>query len=126
MDEGPDAPIEAGDSAEEVHFGKEPVGLAVGDRAAIQVFVVAGEIFAEKAATLETGGEDGEVAFEAAPFCEVVGDVEGGGRGRGVFVVDEFDGFDGGRACGAGCVRLNDDVAAQEIAVAEDELYDWC
>ena len=90
--------------------------------------MVAGEVFAEETAALGSGGQDVVVAVETAPFGEVVGDVEGGGGGGGVFVVDEGDGFDdGGWGCFAGFavfVGVDDDVAAEEVAVAEYELWD--
>lgn len=57
-----------------------------------EVGLVAGEVVAEEAAALGARGEGGVGAFETAPFGEVVGDVEGGGRGGCVFVVDEGDG----------------------------------
>ena len=37
-------------------------------------------------------GQDAEITVEAAPFGEVVCDVEGSGRGGRVFVVDKGDG----------------------------------
>lgn len=64
------------------------------------------DVFVDEGSARGAGGEDAVVAVEAAPFGEVVGDVEGGGGGDGVFVVDEGYGFDGG---GAG---LDDYVAA--------------
>lgn len=98
MDEGPDAPVETGDAAEEVDFGEQAVDGLVGGCGGLvrgvggEVGLVAGEVFAEEAAALGARGEGVVGAFETAPFGEVVGDVEGGGRGGGVFVVDEADG----------------------------------
>ncbi len=54
----------------------------------------------------------------------MIGYVEGGGGGDGVFVVYEGDGFDGG-GLGLSCVGgvwEEDYVAAEEVGVAEDEL----
>ena len=82
--------------------------------------VIAREILVEERAALRASWKDGVVAFETAPFGEVVGDVEGGGgRGR-VFVVDEGDGVGlvGIGECGRR--RLDDYVGGEEVAVAED------
>lgn len=104
MDEGPDAPVEAGEAAEAVDFVQELGDCGVGDCGGAwggevrglafggEVRVVAEEVFAQERAPLGAGGEDGVVAVETAPFGEVVGDVEGGGGGGGVFVVDEVYG----------------------------------
>ena len=53
--------------------------------------MIAGEILMEKRASLGTGWKDAVVAVKASPFCEMVGDIEGGWRGSGIFVVDEGD-----------------------------------
>ena len=85
---------------------------------------VGGDVFGEEGAADGAGGEDVEVAGETAPFGEMVGYVEGGGGGDGVFVIYESDGFDGG-GLGLACVGgagEEDYVAAEEVGVAEDEL----
>lgn len=56
---------------------------------------VAADVFGDETAAGRACGKDAVVAVETAPFGEVVGYVEGGGGGDGVFVVDEGDGFDG-------------------------------
>ena len=56
--------------------------------------MVALEVITQERATLRAGGQDGVVAFKAAPFGEMVCYVEGrGGRGC-IFVVDEGNNFD--------------------------------
>lgn len=87
-----------------------------------EVRMVAGEVFAQEAPPLGARGEHVVGALETAPLGEVVGEVEGGGRRGGVFVVDEVDGFGGGGDGVAGVVGVDDHVAAEEVAVAEDEL----
>jgi hypothetical protein len=80
------------------------------------------EVFAQESAAGGARREQAVVAFETAPFGKMVGQVEGGRRRGGVFVVDEggrFDGWLGGCSAGPG---LDDDVAGKEVAVAEDEL----
>ena len=85
---------------------------------------VGGDVFVEEGAADGASGEDAEVAAETTPFGEVVGYVESGGGGDGVFVVYEGDGFDGGvlGLGGVGGVGEEDYVAAEEVGVAEDEL----
>ena len=85
---------------------------------------VGGDVFGEESAADRAGGEDAEVAGEAAPFGEVVGYVKGSGGGDGIFVVYEGDRFDG-RGLGLGRVGelgKEDYVAAEEVGMAEDEL----
>lgn len=63
------------------------------------------------------------VAIEATPLREMVGYIESCWRGHGVFVVDEGDGLGlGVSICAA--PRLNDDVAAEEVGMGEDQLGD--
>lgn len=87
--------------------------------------MIALEVFVKEGTALGAGGEDGIVAFETAPFGEVVCYVEGC-RGRGcVFIIYERDNFDFGRR-GVGCGRgLNNYIAGEEVAVAEDKLDGW-
>lgn len=79
------------------------------------------DVFVEEGSARGAGGQDAVVAVEASPFGEVVGDVEGGGGGNGVFVVDEGYIFDG-RVAGGGGAGLDDYVAAQEVGVGEYKL----
>ena len=54
---------------------------------------VALDVFLDESAAGFPRGEVVVFAFEAAPFGEMVGEVEGGGGGGGILVVDEGDGF---------------------------------
>ncbi len=56
--------------------------------------VVAVDVFRDECSTDRARGEGGVIAFEAAPFGEVICQIKCCGRGRGVFVVDESDVFD--------------------------------
>ena len=81
---------------------------------------IARDVFGEEGAACGAGGNGAVVALVACPFREVVGEIEGGWRGRGVFVIDEGDGsyvF----VC-VGCGGWDDDVGAEEIAMGKDEL----
>ena len=103
--------------------GSEVVLFREGERRAGERGV-GGDVFGEEGAADGAGGEDAEVAAETTPFGEVVGYVEGGGGRDGVFVVYEGDRFDCGglRFGGGGAVGEEDNVAAEEVRVAEDEL----
>lgn len=130
LDEGPDAPVEAREPAEQVDLSDEFVdfgGLVHGGgRGVRELGKVGADVLGDKLAALGAGGEHAVVAVEATPLGEVVGEVKGGGGGRGVFVVDEGDGlgglFGGG---GEGGLGHDDDIAAEEVAVGEDELGGW-
>ena len=85
---------------------------------------VGGDVFGEESAADRASGEDAKVASETAPFGEMVGYVKGGGGGDGIFVVYKGDRFDGwglglGRVGGLG---KENNVAAEEVGVAKDEL----
>lgn len=82
------------------------------------------DVFGEESAADRAGGEDVEVAGETAPFGEVVGYVEGGRGGDGIFIVYEGDRFDGRslRLGRVGGLRKENYISAEEVGVAEDEL----
>ncbi len=87
----------------------------------IYVTFVTVDVFGDENAAGGARRQDAEVAAESAPFGEVVGDVEGWGSGSGIFVVDERDSFGGVVGCGGfGGVRVDDYVAGEKVAVAED------
>lgn len=79
------------------------------------------QVLANEVLPLPTGGDQRVVALVADPFCEVVGEVEGRGAGRGVFIVDEADRMLVGGDRFLGRV-FDDDVCAEQIAVAYDRL----
>lgn len=121
LDEGPNPPVKAGDTAETLNFLKQPV--LVVNTVAFQIYIalVAVDILCDECAPGRTCRQDAEIATETAPFSEVIGNVKGCRRGSCVFVVDEGDGFDGvGGSGGFGGVGMHDDVAGEEVAMAKN------
>ena len=122
MDECPDSPVEARDAAESLHFVEKSIHVVHPLLSQISKAFVTIDVFGDEGAAGRPRRQDTEVAAESAPFGEVVGDVEGARGGSGVFVVDEGDSFGGVRGCEGlrEGVRVNDYVAGEEVAVAED------
>ncbi len=83
----------------------------------------AGEVFLDESAPLGACGKYRVVAWESTPFGKVIGDVKSRRTWGGVLVIDEGDGRNGGGRF-TGRLRVDNHVAAQEVAMAKDELYD--
>lgn len=134
LDQRPDSPVEARHAAIDVDLGRQAVNLRVqihlGSDGGWCEAEVASHVLGDELAALGARGQHAEVAVEPAPLGKVVGEVEGGGRGHGVLVVDEGDGGVGvGGAVGGGdagvsglALRQDDYVAGEEVAVGENEL----
>ena len=77
---------------------------------------------------MRAGRESMIVAGEPTPFSKMVGYVEGWGRGGGVFIVDKSNVLDRGFGGLDVCVLLGlkDHIAAEEVAMAENELVEFC
>lgn len=121
LDEGPDPPVKARDTAKALDLLKQPV--RVPNAMALQIYIapIAVDVLCDECAAGRTCRQDAKIAAETAPFGEVVGDIEGWRRGSCVFVVDEGDGFSGvGGSGGFNGVGMDDDVTGEEVAMAED------
>lgn len=101
LDQRPDAPVEARHAPEDVHLLEQllDLGVLVDDSTSAAAGVplleeakVGLDVLGYELAALGAGRQDAEVAVETAPLGEVVREVEGGGRGRRVLVVDKGDG----------------------------------
>jgi len=70
---------------------------------------------------LEARGQRVVVAFEAAPFGEMVCNVESCRNRCGILVVDERDICNRGRL--VGLMSMKDNVPGKKIAMPEDQLW---
>lgn len=133
LDERPDTPVEAWDSAVEVDLVGQfldlgclvVLGLLPGEEAEVRPYKLGDEL-----TPLGLGGQHIVVTVKTTPFGKVVAQIECCRGGHGIFIVNKGHGLIGA-ICGAvadypgvlvAALGQNNDIPAQQVAMREDQL----